>query len=188
MKLNLPNSLTLTRIAFIPIIIVLFYLPYEWARPASAWLYGLACITDWLDGYFARKLELTSAFGAFMDPVADKLIVSVALILLASAHPEVIIVLGTCIIIGREIVISALREWMASQGRRDEVAVSTLGKYKTFVQMFALGFLLHRDDWYGLPTHTIGLVLLIIAIVLTIASMVDYMKAGWKAMHEHDAA
>lgn len=187
MKLNLPNSLTLARIAFIPIIIALFYLPYEWARPASAWLYGVACITDWLDGYFARKLGLTSAFGAFMDPVADKLIVAVALILLVSAHPEVIVVLGTCIIIGREIVISALREWMASQGRRDEVAVSMLGKYKTFVQMFALGFLLYRDDWYGLPTHTIGLVLLIIAIVLTIASMVDYMKAGWKAMHEHDA-
>jgi len=187
MKLNLPNSLTLTRIAFIPIIIVLFYLPYDWARPASAWLYGLACVTDWFDGYFARKLNQTSAFGAFMDPVADKLIVSVALILLASAHPEPIIVIGTCIIIGREIVISALREWMASQGKSDDVAVSMLGKYKTFVQMFALGFLLHRDDWYGLPTHTIGVVLLVFAVVLTVASMMDYMRAGWKAMKAHDA-
>jgi len=97
----------------------------------------------------------------------------------------VIIVLGTCIIIGREIVISALREWMASQGKRDDVAVSMLGKYKTFVQMFALGFLLYRDDWYGLPTHTIGLVLLVGAVILTIVSMMDYMKAGWKAMKAH---
>jgi len=187
MKLNIPNSLTLTRIVFIPIIIILFYLPYDWARPASAWLYGLACVTDWFDGYLARKLDQTSAFGAFMDPVADKLIVSVALILLASAHPEAIIVIGACIIIGREIVISALREWMASQGKRDDVAVSQLGKYKTFVQMFALGFLLHRDDWYGLPTHTIGVVLLVIAVILTVASMMDYMKAGWKAMKAFDA-
>ncbi|VAW70346.1 CDP-diacylglycerol--glycerol-3-phosphate 3-phosphatidyltransferase [hydrothermal vent metagenome] len=182
MILNIPNSLTLTRIAFIPVIIALFYLPYEWARPASAWLYGLACVTDWFDGYLARKLGQSSAFGAFMDPVADKLIVSVALILLASAHPEVIIVLSTCIIIGREIVITALREWMAKQGKADKVAVSMMGKYKTFVQMFALGFLLHRDDWYGLPTHTIGLVLLIIAAILTVISMVDYMKAGWVEM------
>jgi len=187
MKLNLPNSLTLTRIAFIPIIVILFYLPYDWARPASAWLYGLACVTDWFDGYFARKLNQTSAFGAFMDPVADKLIVAVALILLASAHQDVIIVIGTCIIIGREIVISALREWMASQGKRDDVAVSMLGKYKTFVQMFALGFLLHRDDWYGLPTYSIGIVLLVVAVILTIVSMMDYMRAGWKAMKVHDA-
>jgi len=184
MNLNLPNTLTLIRIAFIPLIIVLFYLPYDWGRPATAWLYGLACITDWLDGYFARKLNQTSAFGAFMDPVADKLIVSVALILLASAHPETIIILGTCIIIGREIVISALREWMASEGKRDQVAVSMLGKYKTTVQMFALGFLLHRDDWLGMPVHTIGLILLVIAVVLTVISMVDYLKSGWKAMKE----
>ncbi len=179
MILNIPNSLTLTRIAFIPLIIVMFYLPFEWARPASAWIYGLACITDWLDGYFARKLGQTTDLGAFMDPVADKLIVSVVLILLASAHPEIIIVLGACIIIGREIVISALREWMAEKDKSDAVKVSTLGKYKTFVQMFALGFLLYRDEWYGLPTHSIGIVLLVIASILTIVSMVDYMKAGW---------
>jgi len=185
MILNIPNSLTLIRIAFIPIIIIMFYLPFEWARPASAWLYGLACVTDWFDGYLARKLGQSSTFGAFMDPVADKLIVAVALILLVSAHPEVIIVLGTCIIIGREIIITALREWMARQGKSDSVAVSMLGKYKTFVQMFALGFLLHRDDWYGLPTHTIGLILLVIATILTIVSMVEYMKAGWQEMSQN---
>ncbi|VAW55520.1 CDP-diacylglycerol--glycerol-3-phosphate 3-phosphatidyltransferase [hydrothermal vent metagenome] len=179
MNLNIPNSLTLVRIGFIPIIIIMFYLPYEWARPVSAWIYGLATVTDWLDGYLARKLNQSSDFGAFMDPVADKLIVSVVLILLVSAHPEATIVLGTCIIIGREIIISALREWMAKKGKSDAVKVSNLGKYKTFVQMFALGFLLYRDDWYGLPTHTIGLVLLIIAAILTVISMIDYMKAGW---------
>jgi len=179
MNLNLPNSLTLIRILFIPVIIVMFYLPYDWARPASAWIYGLACVTDWLDGYFARKLNQSSDFGAFMDPVADKLIVSVALILIVSVHPEAVIVLGACIIIGREIIISALREWMAKKGKSDAVKVSHLGKYKTFVQMFAIGFLLYRDDWYGLPTHIIGLILLVIAAILTIASMLDYMKAGW---------
>ena len=186
MTLNIPNILTLIRIAFIPVIIVLFYLPYDWARPLSAWLYGVACITDWFDGYLARKLGQSSAFGAFMDPVADKLIVSVALILLASAHPEILIVLGTCIIVGREIIISALREFMASQGKRDIVAVSMMGKYKTFVQMFAIGFLLHRDDFHGLPTHTIGVILLVIASVLTVLSMIDYMKAAWKEIAAND--
>lgn len=179
MILNIPNSLTLLRIAFIPVIIVIFYLPYEWARPLTTWIYFWACMTDWLDGYLARKLGQTSDFGAFMDPVADKLIVSVALILLVSAHPDMIVVLGTCIIIGREIIISALREWMAKKGKSDAVKVSMLGKSKTFVQMFALGFLLHKDDWYSLPTQTIGLVLLVIASILTIVSMIDYMKAGW---------
>jgi len=181
MKLNIPNSLTLIRIAFIPLIVVLFLLPeesYHWARPASAWIYGLACVTDWFDGYFARKLGQSSDFGAFMDPVADKLIVSVAMILLVWAHDDLIILIGATIIIGREIVISALREWMAKKGKSDAVKVSKLGKYKTFAQMFALGFLMHRDDWLGMHVHETGLVLLILASVLTIASMIDYMRAG----------
>ena len=181
MNLNVPNTLTFIRIGFIPVIIVLFLLPadqYQWARPASAWLYGLACITDWFDGYLARKWNQTSDFGAFMDPVADKLIVSVAMILLAWAHNDLIILFGAIIIIGREIVISALREWMAKKGKSDAVKVSMLGKYKTVAQMFALGFLLHRDDWIGMAVHETGLVLLVIASVLTIASMVDYLRAA----------
>lgn len=181
MTLNIPNSLTLIRIAFIPLIIVLFLLPedtYQWARPVAAWTYGLACITDWFDGYLARKLGQSSEFGAFMDPVADKLIVSVAMILLAWAHPDIIILFGAVIIIGREIVISALREWMAKKGKSDAVKVSKLGKYKTVAQMFALGFLLHRDDWLGMRVHETGLVLLIIASILTIASMMDYLRAS----------
>ncbi len=182
MLLNIPNTLTLIRIAFIPVIIVMFYLPVEWARPACAWLYGLACITDWLDGYLARKLNQQSKFGAFMDPVADKLIVATALILISSAHPEILIVIGTIIIIGREITISALREWMASLGLRSKVAVSMLGKVKTTAQMFAIGFLLYRDEFYGLNTHDTGVVLLVIASVLTILSMFIYLKAAWSEM------
>ena len=182
MHLNIPNTLTLIRIAFIPVIIVMFYLPYDWARPACAWLYGLAAITDWFDGYFARKLNQQSKVGAFLDPVADKLIVAVALILIAAAHPDILIVLGTIIIIGREITISALREWMASLGLQAKVAVSMLGKIKTTAQMFAIGFLLHRDEFYGLNTQAIGVVLLVIASVLTIVSMVIYLKAAYLEM------
>ena len=184
MNLNIPNTLTLIRVGFVPVIILLFYLPYDWARPLSAWIYGVACITDWFDGYLARKLNQQSRFGAFMDPVADKLIVAVALVLIASAHPEFLIVLGTIIIIGREITISALREWMASIGLRAKVAVSMMGKFKTGAQMLAIGFLLHRDEFYGLDTHTTGVVLLVIASVLTIVSMMIYLKAAW---HEINA-
>lgn len=186
MKLNIPNTLTLIRIAFIPVMIVIFYLPYDWARPATAWLYGLAAITDWFDGYLARKLKQQSALGAFLDPVADKLIVAVALILLAAAHPDspyaILIILGTIIIVGREITISALREWMAGLGMRSKVAVSMLGKVKTTAQMFAIGFLLHRDDFIGMPTHEIGVVLLVIASILTVVSMFIYLKAAANEM------
>lgn len=181
MTLNIPNSLTLIRVLFIPLIVALFLLPedtYQWARPASAWIYGLACVTDWFDGYFARKLGQASEFGAFMDPVADKLIVSVAMILLVWAHDDLIILAGAIIIVGREIVISALREWMAKKSKSDAVKVSKLGKYKTVAQMFALGFLMHRDDWLGMAVHEIGLVLLVIAVALTVVSMIDYLRAG----------
>lgn len=191
--LNIPNTLTLIRIAFIPVIIVMFYLPFEWARPVSAWVYFVACITDLFDGYLARKLNQQSKLGAFLDPVADKLIVAVALILLAAAQPDpsgseitkFIIVLGTIIIIGREITISALREWMAEMGKRSSVAVSMMGKFKTAAQMWAIGFLLHRDDWYGIPTHEVGVTLLIIASALTLISMLAYLKGAWEETKEH---
>lgn len=178
MLLNLPNTLTLIRIAMIPVIVVVFYLPFEWARPACAWIYAAASITDWFDGYLARKLDQLSPLGAFLDPVADKLIVAVALVLLVSVHPNVFIVISTCIIIGREITISALREWMAEVGKSSKVSVSMLGKVKTTAQMFAIIFLLHRDPWLGIPTYPVGFGLLIIAAVLTIVSMVIYLKAA----------
>ena len=185
MHLNIPNTLTLIRIALIPAFMVVFYLPYDWARPASAWFYGLIAITDWFDGYLARKLNQQSALGAFLDPVADKLIVAVALIMITAAHPEMLIILGSIIIIGREITISALREWMAQLGKKSTVAVSMIGKVKTTSQLFAIGFLLHRDDWLGIPTHTVGVILLGIAAALTIISMFIYLKAAWQEVR-HD--
>jgi CDP-diacylglycerol--glycerol-3-phosphate 3-phosphatidyltransferase/cardiolipin synthase len=193
MPLNIPNTLTLIRIGFIPIIILMFYLPYEWARPASTWIYLVACLTDLFDGYLARKLNQQSALGAFLDPVADKLIVAVALVMLVSAQPdpaateltEFIILMGSIIIIGREITISALREWMAAQGQSSMVSVSMLGKFKTAAQMWAIGFLLYRDDWYGISTHMVGVVLLVIASVLTVVSMLIYLKAAWKVMRDN---
>ena len=187
MPLNIPNLLTLSRLAFIPVIMLCFFLPYEWARPAAAWLYGLAAITDWFDGYLARKLNQQSSLGAFLDPVADKLIVAVALILIASdsgTHHGIVII-GTCVIIGREITISALREWMATLGQRNTVAVSMMGKVKTAVQMLAIGFLLHKLPFYGLDTREVGVVLLVIAAVLTVVSMLIYLKAAWKVMSKH---
>lgn len=185
MPINIPNTLTLIRIAMIPVIVLVFYLPYDWARPASAWIYAAAAITDWLDGYLARKLGQQSAIGAFLDPVADKLIVAVALVLLVSVHPHILIVLGACIIIGREIAISALREWMAELGKSSTVSVSMLGKIKTTAQMFAIIFLLHRDDWIGIPTYEVGLALLVIAAGLTLVSMFIYLKASWVEMRGH---
>ena len=185
MYLNIPNTLTLFRIGLIPAFMVVFYLPYDWARPASAWFYGVIAITDWFDGYLARKLNHQSALGAFLDPVADKLIVAVALIMITAAHPEMLIILGTIIIIGREITISALREWMAQLGKKSTVSVSMIGKVKTTAQLFAIGFLLHRDDWLGMPTHTIGVIRLGIAAALTVISMLIYLKAAWKVV-KHD--
>ena len=184
MHFTIPNILTLLRIAIIPVIVLMFYLPYDWARPASAWIFVVAALTDWLDGYLARRWNQQSALGAFLDPVADKLIVAVALVLLASAHTEypnidMLIVFASCIIIGREITISALREWMAILGKRSKVAVSMMGKFKTTAQMIAIGFLLHRDDWMGIPTYEVGAVLLGVAAVLTLITMVIYLRAAY---------
>ena len=185
MTFNIPNTLTLIRIALIPVIVVVFYLPFDWARPASAWIFAAASITDWFDGYLARRLEQQSALGAFLDPVADKLVVAVSLVMLVAAHApqgfwtlNMLIVLSAIIIIGREITISALREWMAELGKSTKVAVSMLGKVKTTAQMFAIIFLLHRDDWLGIPTYPVGLFLLVIASALTLVSMVLYLKAA----------
>src|SRR5271166_2856313 len=139
---NVPNTLTWLRIVMIPGIVILFYMPFWWAHPAAGIGFALAGITDSLDGYYARRLGQTSRLGAFLDPVADKLIVAVALVLLVSKDQRVIIVLTAIIIIGREITISALREWMAEIGQRRKVAVSQLGKYKTILQIVGLSMML----------------------------------------------
>jgi CDP-diacylglycerol--glycerol-3-phosphate 3-phosphatidyltransferase len=179
MPWNLPNTLTWIRIAAIPLIVLLFYAPYPWADPAAGWLFAAAGITDSLDGYFARRLGQTSRLGAFLDPVADKLIVAVALVLLVSKDPRALIVLTAAVTIGREIAVSALREWMAEIGQRRKVAVSQLGKYKTTLQIIGLSMMLYRRDLMGLPTYGIGVVFTVVAAILTLSSMVAYLRAAW---------
>jgi CDP-diacylglycerol--glycerol-3-phosphate 3-phosphatidyltransferase len=179
MPWNLPNTLTWIRIAAIPLIVVLFYAPYTWADPAAGLLFAAAGITDSLDGYFARRLGQTSRLGAFLDPVADKLIVAVALVLLVSKDPRALIVLTAAVTIGREIAISALREWMAEIGQRRKVAVSQLGKYKTTLQIIGLAMMLYRRDILGLPTYYVGVVFTVVAAILTLTSMVAYLRIAW---------
>ncbi len=177
---NLPNTLTWTRIAAIPLIVVLFYMPYPWADPAAGLLFAAAGITDSLDGYFARRLGQISRLGAFLDPVADKLIVAVALVLLVSKDPNNWpIVLTAAIIIGREITISALREWMAEIGARRKLAVSQLGKYKTILQITGLSLMLYRWPLFGLPTYHSGVILTEVAAAATLVSMVAYLRIAW---------
>ena len=176
--MNIPNILTVLRVLLIPIIILLFYLPFKWSYLAASAVFAIAAITDWLDGYLARKLQQSTPFGAFLDPVADKLMVAVALVLLVEEHANLWLTLPAAIIIGREIVVSALREWMAELGARAQVAVSNLGKWKTAAQMVALVILLANPPlttvWVGL-----GYALLIIAAALTLWSMVNYLIAAW---------
>ncbi len=183
MWLNIPNILTLLRIALIPIFVICFYLPVSWADTASALLFTLAAVTDWLDGYLARRLQQTSPFGAFLDPVADKLMVAAALVLLVEHNPThyagLYIAIPAIIIIGREIAISALREWMAELGARTKVAVSRIGKAKTALQMVAIILLLYRAPVGSIPVVEVGFWLLYIAAGLTLWSAAVYLKAAW---------
>jgi CDP-diacylglycerol--glycerol-3-phosphate 3-phosphatidyltransferase len=177
---NLPNTLTWLRILMIPAILVLFYLPYWWKDPAACAAFALAGITDSLDGYYARKWGQTSRLGAFLDPVADKLIVATALVLIVSADPKrSFLVVIAIIIIGREIAVSALREWMAEIGARGRIKVSVWGKYKTIMQIVGLSCLLYRQDLLGIPIYKLGLVLTGIAAVLTLWSMFLYLRLAW---------
>jgi CDP-diacylglycerol--glycerol-3-phosphate 3-phosphatidyltransferase len=192
MKFNLPNALTWFRVVAIPLVVVVFYAPElfawpeNWARPAAGLLFGLAGITDYFDGYLARRLGLTSAFGAFLDPVADKLIVSTALVLLLQADPQITLALVAAIIIGREITVSALREWMSQIGARAHVAVSIFGKWKTTLQIIGISFMLYREPLLTLPIYRIGEWLVYGAAALTLWSMIDYLRAAWPAMRAND--
>lgn len=178
-----PTLLTLVRIALIPVLILCFYLPWELAGPVTALIFTLAAMTDWLDGYLARRLNQTSAFGAFLDPVADKLMVAVALVLLVQANPTPWLAIPAAVIIGREIAVSALRERMAELGQGATVAVSMVGKIKTTSQMMAIILLLYRDPVLSLPVQGIGYVLLYIAASLTLWSMILYLLRAWPALH-----
>ena len=176
---NLPNTLTWLRIAAIPLIVLLFFMPYHWSDPAAGLLFAAAGVTDTLDGYFARRLGQTSRLGAFLDPVADKLIVAVALVLLISKDTRALIVLTAVVIIGREITISALREWMAEIGQRRKVAVSQLGKIKTILQIVGLSMMLYRLPILTIPIYRVGVVLTELAAAATLISMVAYLRAAW---------
>jgi CDP-diacylglycerol--glycerol-3-phosphate 3-phosphatidyltransferase len=176
---NVPNTLTWLRIAAIPLIVLLFYMPYHWSDPAAGLVFAAAGVTDSLDGYFARRLGQTSRLGAFLDPVADKLVVAVALVLLISKDTRALIVLTAAVIIGREITISALREWMAEIGARRKVAVSQLGKLKTVLQIVGLSMMLYRVPLISLPIYRIGVVLTELAAAATLVSMVAYLRAAW---------
>jgi CDP-diacylglycerol--glycerol-3-phosphate 3-phosphatidyltransferase/cardiolipin synthase len=192
MKPNIPTMLTWLRILLIPVFVGAFYwpenlhklsaMPSHWVNVFATSVFAIAAITDWLDGYLARRLNQTSAFGAFLDPVADKLMVAAALIVLVEFGRVGAIV--SLIIIGREIAISALREWMAGEGQRSSVGVAMIGKVKTFVQMAAILFLLYWDDLDFGPlgifsTKDWGHVLIVVAAILTLLSMAYYLKAAW---------
>ncbi len=181
-KVNIPIILTWMRIAAIPAIMGAYYLPVPWAHALGALLFAMGAITDWLDGYLARRLSQVSAFGAFLDPVADKLMVAVALVLIVEHHPYAFVSVPAAVIIGREITISALREWMAGVGERTRVKVSGVGKFKTTVQMIALILLLYAKPFLGIPTWQLGLVMLYLAALLTLWSMLVYLRAAWPTL------
>jgi CDP-diacylglycerol--glycerol-3-phosphate 3-phosphatidyltransferase len=190
MPFNLPNTLTWLRIALIPLFVAVFYLPDGWVpkhaiNVTAAILFLLASVTDWLDGWLARRLNQMSAFGAFLDPVADKLMVAAALIVLVDLDRAGIA--ASLIIIGREIAISALREWMAKEGQSKSVAVSYIGKLKTTAQMIAITLLLYHDPLAGLPTQWLGRWLLDIAAFLTLWSMAHYLLMAWKSLRHRPA-
>jgi len=179
---TVPNLLTALRILLIPAIVVLFYLPYGWADMACGLMFAAAGITDAYDGYVARRLGQVSPLGAFLDPVADKLIVAVALVLIVSRDPAWYVVVAAAVIIGREIAISGLREWMAEIGARHKIAVSGIGKLKTIP--VGLSMLLFRQDLFGLPIYALGLVLTVLAAMLTLWSMVAYLRAAWPDLRQ----
>lgn len=174
--MNLANQLTLLRIFMIPLFVFVFYLPFGWSHIVTAIIFSLAAITDWADGYVARKYDQSTPFGAFLDPVADKLMVAIALLLLVTLHHDSAwFVVAAAVIVGREIVISALREWMAEVGHRTSVAVSSIGKIKTTLQMTAIIVLL-----MNIPLlMPLGFIALGAAAFLTLWSMILYLRAAW---------
>jgi len=190
MKLNLPIALTLSRIAVIPIFILIYYLPVSWSNEVCTWLFVAAAVTDWLDGYLARRFKQGTRFGAFLDPVADKLMVAVVLILLVDRNPtslpDMLLAIPAVIIVGREITISALREWMAELGESGKVSVSYIGKVKTTAQLIALPFMIHREPlWDVIPVAEIGIFLLYVAAILTLWSMITYIRGAWPIIKDN---
>ena len=174
--INIPNSVTFFRLLLIPVFIILFYVQIEHASMWAAGVFALAAATDWLDGFLARTLKQSTPFGAFLDPVADKVMVAAALIIIVEDFSTPLVTIPALIMIRREIIISALREWMAEIGQRSQVAVSWIGKWKTTIQMVALTALIWQRDLYMIWA---GYVLLYVATGLTLYSAYDYLKAAW---------
>ncbi|WP_067522572.1 CDP-diacylglycerol--glycerol-3-phosphate 3-phosphatidyltransferase [Endozoicomonas ascidiicola] len=177
--MNVPNFLTLARIVLVPFLVIIFYLPFESRYLVCAGIFAFAAVTDWFDGYLARRWNQSTPFGAFFDPVADKIMVAAALCLLIDEFSSFWMTVPAMIIVGREIVISALREWMAELGKRTSVAVSMIGKAKTTAQMVAITLLLLSPKPLDTWTDYAGIVLLYLAVVLTLWSMYVYLKAAW---------
>jgi len=178
---NIPNLLTLFRILLIPVFVFCFYSTHEHARFLAAFVFWLAAITDALDGYLARKLQQSTPFGAFLDPVADKAMVAAALVLIAVDMQTLWVTIPAFVMISREIIISGLREWMAGIGKSAQVKVSNMGKYKTAAQMLALiGLIWQPVQWLT----DLGMALLFIATVLTVWSMVEYLRAAWRDLNQ----
>jgi len=184
LTLTIPTILTLFRIALIPVLVVVFYWDHRLANILATAVFVAGAVTDILDGWIARKYQMFSAFGAFLDPVADKLAVAIALFLIVQWHHTVPIALLSAVIVGREITISALREWMAQVGAHGLVKVAGLGKLKTIVQMTAISCLIFREPLLGLPIFLIGEWLLGVAAALTLWSGYDYLRAAWPTMRK----
>jgi CDP-diacylglycerol--glycerol-3-phosphate 3-phosphatidyltransferase len=180
---TIPNIITVIRVLLIPVFVVVYFLDWKWAHQAAAAIFAVAAVTDWVDGYLARKLNQTTAFGAFLDPVADKLIVTAALILITHTYASVWITVPAVLLMFREIYISALREWMSQLGQQDLVKVNFTGKAKTMAQMLALiGLLSELEVFMGVTLYwvSLGYGLLYIAAILSFWSMVEYTLAAWR--------
>ena len=188
--MSVPNLLTLLRISLIPILAVAFYLPFHGHHLVAACIFVVAAITDWLDGYLARKLKQVSPLGEFLDPVADKLIVAVALVLLVQTYHTAWLAIPAAIIVSREIVVSALREWMSELGKRQRVAVKGIGKLKTAGQMSAILLLLSQNPesigWISSAIIMFGYLLIYVAALLTLWSMVVYFQIAWEELNSPD--
>ncbi|MGS2720250.1 CDP-diacylglycerol--glycerol-3-phosphate 3-phosphatidyltransferase [Paraglaciecola aestuariivivens] len=179
---TIPNIITVIRVLLIPVFVVVYFLDWKWAHQAGAFIFWFAAITDWFDGYLARKLQQSTAFGAFLDPVADKLIVAAALLLITHSYASVWITIPAVLLMSREVYISALREWMGQQGKQDIVKVSFMGKAKTMAQMLALiGLLSELEYFMGIRIYwvSLGYILLYFAALLSFWSMLVYSKAAW---------
>lgn len=182
--INLPNILTILRVVLIPVLVALLVIDGPANNYWAAFVFWVIGVSDWADGYLARQMNLSTRFGAFLDPVADKLCVGVILVILVWKDPRLIIAIPAALIIAREILVSGLREWMSGLGLRDAVAVDLSGKLKTAAQGFAIIFLIYEVDFYGFPVYLAGIACLWLATLLAVISMLNYLKGAWPHMKE----